>query len=89
MKVVSVISVVLIIALSVISCKKEMKVMTPEDFLKIENEVLNSDLTPESKEKISEKFGYTLKQYEEFEKRVEAEPELKKEVGEARLNMQK
>ncbi|MBN2041756.1 MAG: hypothetical protein JW864_17095 [Spirochaetes bacterium] len=88
MKFVSVVSMILIVALCVISCKNEPKVMTPEDFIKIENEVLNTDLTPESKEKIAEKYGFTLKQFEEFEERVEMDPELKKKVGEAQLNLQ-
>ncbi len=66
-----------------VSCKP--KTMTPEDFIKIENEVLNTDLKPESKEAIAKKYGFTLQQYSEFEQKVESDPDLKAKVGEIRL----
>jgi hypothetical protein len=79
----------MIIALFMVSCKPSAKEMTPEDFIKIENEVLSTDNTPEAKERVAEKYGYTLEQYTDFENQVETDPELKNKLGELRLNMQK
>jgi len=67
------------------SCAKKLGEMTPEEFLKIEGEVFETDLTPESKEAIVKKYNYTLKQYEDYAQKVESDPELKAKVGEARL----
>ncbi len=68
-----------------LSCSKSPKEMTPADFLKIENEILTTDLTPESKEVIAKKYDYSLKQFEDFAQRVEKDPELKAKIGEMRL----
>jgi hypothetical protein len=81
--------IILISALFLVSCQPGNKTMTPEDFLKIENEYLNSDLKPESKEAAAKKYGYTLKSFTDFEEKVEKDPALKKKVGEVRLNIQK
>lgn len=78
----------LLAVLFVISCKDSKK-MTPEDFLQIQNEIFSTDLTPEAKENIAKKYGYTLKQYRDFEENLENDPELKAKVGEIRLNMEK
>ena len=67
------------------SCSKISGEMTPEEFLKIENEIFATDLTPESKEAIVKKYNYTLKQYEDFSQKVESNPELKAKIGEIRL----
>ncbi len=69
----------------VVSCKPASRDMTPEDFLKIENEILSTDLTPESKEAVTKKYNYTLKQFEDFAQKVETDPALKAKVGEIRL----
>lgn len=74
---------------SLFSCKPSNKVMTPEDFLKIQNEYLKTDLTPESKKKSSEKFGYTLKQYEEMDEKSKTDPKLQEKLGEIKLNSKK
>lgn len=68
-----------------LSCNKAPKDMTPEDFLKIDNEILNTDLTPEAKEAVTKKYDYSLKQFEDFAQRVEKDPELKAKIGEMRL----
>ncbi len=81
--------ILLIAAIFIVSCKPVEKAMSAEDFLKIENEVLATDLKPESKEAAAKKYGYTLKDYTDFEEKVEKDPALKAKVGELRLNMQK
>jgi len=67
------------------SCSKTSGEMTPEEFLKIDSEIYDTDLTPESKEAIVTKYKYTLKQYEDFALKVESDPELKAKIGEIRL----
>ncbi len=81
--------IIITAALFIISCKPSEKVMTAEDFLKIDTEILSTDLTLESKEKVAEKYGFTLKQYNDFEEKVEKDTALKTKVGEIRLNLQK
>lgn len=77
--------IVLVAVALATSCAKKSGEMTPEEFLKIEGEVFETDLTPESKEAIVKKYNYTLKQYEDYAQKVESDPELKAKVGEARL----
>lgn len=89
MKSIITIMVVLVAAIFFVSCKPAEKAMTAEEFLKIENEVLATDLKPESKEAVVKKYGYTLKVYTDFEEKIEKDAELKKKVGEIRLNMEK
>ena len=89
MKPIMTILVILVAAIFFVSCKPAEKAMTAEEFLKIENEVLATDLKPESKEAVVKKFGYTLKAYTDFEEKIEKDAELKKKVGEIRLNMEK
>jgi hypothetical protein len=72
-----------------VSCKPGEKTMTPEDFLKIDTEILSTDLTLESKESVAKKYGYTLKQYNDYEEQVEKDATLKTKIGEIRLNQQK
>ena len=71
-----------------LACSKS-KTMSPEDFIKIQNDYLASDQTEESKEASSEKYGFTAKQYNEFEEKIESDIELKTKVGEIRLKNQK
>ncbi len=88
MKYLRIFVVVLLAASFIVSCKPA-KEMTPEDFLNIENKILTTDLTPESKEAVAKEFGFTLEQYKDFEEKVETDLELKAKVGELRLNMQR
>ena len=89
MKTVKTFLIILIAGIFVVSCKMSDKALTPEDFLKIQIEYLNSDLKPESKEAIAKKFGYTLKAFTDFEEKVEKDPILKKQIGELMLNQKK
>lgn len=65
------------------SCSK--KTMSPEDFLKIEDEVNTTDMTPESKEKVAAKFGYTVNEYLLFEERARTDRKLQEQLGALRL----
>lgn len=85
----SIITIVIVMGALLFSCKPTNKVMAPEDFLKIQNEYLKTDLTPESKKKSAEKFGYTLKQYEEMDEKVKTDPKLQEKLGEIKLNKKK
>lgn len=67
------------------SCKPAQKEMTPELFLTIENEILATDLTPESKETVLKNYNLTLKQFEDYAQKVESDPALKEQIGEIRL----
>ena len=71
MKSIITIMVVLVAAIFFVSCKPAEKAMTAEEFLKIENEVLATDLKPESKEAVVKKYGYTLKVFTDFEEKIE------------------
>jgi hypothetical protein len=59
--------------------------MTAQDFLKIEDEVSATDLTPESKDRVAKKYGYTLQQYQTFEERARTDKKLQEELGTIRL----
>ncbi len=87
MKLLKVVCVVFIAVFMIVSCKQSSKEITPELFLEIENKILSTDLTPQSKEAILEQYGLTLKEYTDFEQRVESDPALKAEVGAVRLKM--
>jgi hypothetical protein len=67
------------------SCKQ----MTPGDFLKIEDEVIKTDLQPQSKEKVAAKYGYSLRQYEQFEERAKTDKKLQEDLGKIRLERAK
>ena len=75
------------IALVITGCKKTT--ITPKLFVIIQNEILDSDMQQATKESIVKKYGITLQQYEEYEKKVESDPELKALVGKERLNIMK
>ena len=89
MKFIHIFIIVILIGFTAMSCKQTAKNITAEDFIKIQNEVLNTDLTAESKEAVAKKYGFTLKDYTDFEEKIEKDSELKKKVGELRLNIQK
>jgi hypothetical protein len=83
MRLLSILTILIMITLLVFSCKpKEMNI---QDFSTIENEILKTDLTPASKEKILKKYGYTLKQYDDFDERVKKDPKLREDLGALRL----
>ena len=72
---------------AVMACSKT-KGMTPEDFINIQTEYFAGDQTEESKEIISKKYGFSAKQYNEFEEKVESDADLKTKVGKIRLKNQ-
>lgn len=86
MKAVKTFLIIITAGMLVVSCKMSDKEMTPEDFLKIETEYLNSDLKIETKEAIAKKYGYTIKAFTDFEEKVDNDPALKKQIGELMLN---
>ena len=88
MKKTSALILILFLAAAFTACGGK-KTMTPEDFISIQTEFLSSDQSDESKTKISEKFGFTAEQYNEFEEKVESDLQLKTKVGEIRLKNQK
>jgi hypothetical protein len=73
--------------LAAIACSKT-KSMSPEDFINIQTEFFASDQTDESKEIIAKKYGYSAKQYNDFEEKVESDADLKTQVGKIRLKNQ-
>jgi hypothetical protein len=62
--------------------------MSPEDFINIQTEYFAGDQTEESKEIIAKKYGYSAKQYTDFEEKVESDSDLKTQVGKIRLKNQ-
>ncbi len=85
MKYVPFLIAVMTVTVLTLCCSPSHKTMTPEKFLKIENEILSTDLTPEAKEAVLKKYNFTLKEFEDYAQKVESDPELKAKVGEARL----
>ena len=90
MKFCKILVIVLVTAAFIVSCKPAAKKeMTPEDFLKIEDKIISeTNLTPEAKEAVAKEFGYTLKQFRDFEEKVENDPELRTRIGGIRLKQQ-
>jgi len=82
-------SAILLLFIFISSCKPGIKEMTSEDFIKIENEILFTDLSDDAMENIAKKYKYSLKQYKDYVEKVENDPELKAQVGAVRLQMQK
>lgn len=82
------IRILLIILIAVpFGCKKTS--LNPQLFAIIQNEILDSDMQQTTKESIVAKYGISLSEYEEYEKKVESYPELKAQVGKERLNLLK
>ena len=79
--------IMIAIALVITGCTKTT--ITPKLFVTIQNEILDSDMQQTTKEDIVKKYGITLQQYEEYEKQVESDPELKALVGKERLTIMK
>lgn len=85
MKPLSIVAVLMALTLAVSFCRGTRGEMSAQDFLKIEDEVSATDLTPESKEKVAKKYGYTLQQYQTFEERARTDQKLQEELGAIRL----
>lgn len=85
MKYLKALTVIFMVSALIVSCKQQPKEITPELFLELENKILSTDLTPESKEKILDSYGITLKQYNDYEDKVNSDLELKEKIGELRL----
>ena len=82
-------AVLILASALVISCKKAQKEMTLEDFAKIDLEITTTDQKPETIDKIAQKYGYTLKDYQGFAEKVEKDPKLKEQLGDISLDSQK
>lgn len=81
--------ILILISIFVFACKPSPKEMTLEDFFVIQNEILSTDLTPASKEKVVKKYGYTLKEYEDLDGKVMRDPKLREKLGEIKLKKDK
>lgn len=79
--------VIFAILFNFVSCIQ--KDITPEDFIKMEDEFLSSERTEKIKAEIAKKYGYSAKQFDDFTMRVETDDKLKEKLGEIRLNLQK
>jgi len=89
MRYIKIIPIILFAFVLIISCKPEKKEkMTLTDYIKIENEIIESDMKPETQKKIIEDNGYTMAQFEDFEEKVENDPKLKEKLGELKLGEQ-
>lgn len=78
--------IIVILAVCVLfpaACRK--KEMTPELFLQIEDEISTTDLTPESKARVTNKFGFTTLQYQEFIERAKTDKKIMEKLGILRL----
>ena len=63
------------------------KSLTPELFLEIETEILDSDMKEHSINRIIRKHGVTVNQYNRYKKKIEREPRLKAKLGKLRMKM--
>jgi len=76
---------VMILSAVMLTAQCTKREMTAEDFLRIEDEVNTTDLTPASKERIAKKHGFSLNQYQRFEERVKSDQKLQEQLGAIRL----
>ena len=81
--------IILLAAALILSCGTKKKEMTVQDFAKIDIEITGTDQKPESIEKVAQKYGYTLEQYQNFAEKVEKDQSLQDKLGEIRLGEQK
>lgn len=65
------------------ACTK--KEMTPELFLQIEDAMSATDMTPESKARVTTQFGVTPDQYREFSERAKTDKKIIEKLGILRL----
>jgi len=77
-------NLIIIFCIFAFFCSKPTQI-TPEIFIGIQNELLSSDQTDAAKETAAKKFGFTAKDYDDFEKKIESDPDMKAKVGELRL----
>jgi uncharacterized protein YxeA len=84
MKYIKIILAIILTASFAVSCMSK-KDISAEDFLKIEDEVLKSDLSQSSKETIAKKYGYTLQQYVAAEEKARTDDKFKEKLGAVRL----
>ena len=69
-----------------VSCTKQKKDITIDDYINMQKEIWTTDSTPAAKEKIAEKYGFTLKQYLDFEKLAENDQAIREKVQETFTN---
>ncbi len=89
MKYLRLLAIAIMVCALMVSCGKKKGEMTVEDFSKIEMETITTDMKPETIETVAKKYGYTLKQYKDFEEKVQQDPKLQEKLGEIRLQKQK
>ncbi len=72
-------------------CGDKKKVMSLEDYAKIESELElpEPDIDPARASAVAEKYGYTFEQYKEFYEKVQKDPDLQEKLGELTLKKQK
>lgn len=83
---------VMFITFSLITgCGSKEKVMTVEDYAKIESEIEIPDpeLDPARVETVASKYGFTYVQYKEFYNKVQKDPQLREKLGDYMLKKQK
>lgn len=81
--------ILILISIFIFACKPSPKEMSLEDFFEVQNEILSTDLTPASKEKVLKKYGYTLKEYDELDAKIMRDPKLREKLGEIKLKKDK
>jgi hypothetical protein len=82
------IALTLSVSAFVLYCSKP-KQITPEIFITIQNEVLAGDQSDTAKENAAKKQGFTAKEYDDFEKKIDSDNALKEKVGKLRLEQNK
>lgn len=72
-------------------CGPKEKVMTIEDYAKIESEIEIPDpeLDPARVETVASKYGFTYAQYKDFYNKVQKDPLLREKLGDYILKKQK
>ncbi len=73
--------------LQILPVSVDAKSLTPELFLEIETEILNSDMKEQTVNRIIRKHGVSVDQYNRYEKKIEHNPELKGTLGKLRMKM--
>ena len=89
MRYLKILLVVITFSMMFVTCKPAQKQMTLKDFAKIDLAIASSDQKPETKEAIAKKAGFTLKQFTDFEMKIQKDPKLIEKLGELRLEGQK
>ncbi len=91
MKLLKVMALIIISMSLIVSCAKQPKEMTAEDFLKIENEINlpDPDINPERSKEILKKYGYTLEQFKAFSAKKDKDPKVIDQLGDIKLKQEK